>query len=200
MHRLLLVPVLVVGVLVLPARAQISGTTTTTGISSPGNVELKQTTQITARVVGIDRADRVVTLKGPKGGTVDVVCGDDVRNFDQIKLGDQVSARYVDTLYLELAKTKAGVRESVETEVGARAKLGERPAGAAVREVVILADVVGVDPAKKTISLKGPKGNVVTLPVQNPDQFKVVKKGDQVEATYTQSFAVSVTPTPVLKQ
>ena len=200
MQKLLLVPVLVVGVLVLPARAQISGTTTTTGISSPGNVQLKQTTQITARVVGIDRADRVVTLKGPNGGTVDVVCGDDVRNFDQIKLGDQVSARYVDTLYLELKKTKAGVRESVETEVGARAKLGERPAGATVREVVILADVVAVDPVKKTISLKGPKGNVVTLPVQNPDQFKVVKQGDQVEATYTQAFAVSVEPTPVLKK
>lgn len=200
MHKLLLVPVLVAGGLALPAHAQISGTTTTTQISSPGNVQLQQTTQITARVVGIDRADRVVTLKGPKGGTIDVVCGDDVRNFDQIKLGDQVSARYVDTLYLELKKTKAGVRSSVETEAGVRAKLGERPAGAAVREVVVLADVVAVDPAKMTISLKGPKGNVVTLPVQNPDQFKVVKQGDQVEATYTQAFAVSVEPTPILKK
>lgn len=200
MHKLLVVPVLVAGVLALPAHAQISATTTTTGISSPGNVELQQTTQINARVVGIDRADRVITLKGPKGGTVDVVCGDEVRNFDQIKLGDQVSARYVDTLYLELAKTKAGVRSSVESEVGARAKLGERPAGLGVREIVILADVVAVDPVKKTISLKGPKGNVVTLPVQNPDHFKVVKQGDQVQATYTQAFAVSVEPTPILKK
>jgi hypothetical protein len=200
MHKLLLVPLLCVGVLALPAGAQTPGTVTTQMASEPGKVAMQQTTEMTARVVGIDRVARVVTLKGPKGNTVDIVCGDDVRNFDQIKLGDQVTARYVESLYLELKKTKAGVRESVETEGGARAKLGERPAGLAVRELVVLADVVGVDPEKKTITLKGPKGNIVTLPVKNPDQFKVVKKGDQVEATYTQAFAVSVDPTPVLKK
>jgi hypothetical protein len=200
MHKLLLVPLLVVGVLVLPAGAQTPGTTTTQMSSEPGKVHLKQTVEMSARVVGIDRAARIVTLKGPKGNTVDVVCGDEVRNFDQIKLGDQVTAHYVESLYLELKKTKAGVRESVETESGARAKLGERPAGLAVRELVILADVVAVDPQKRTITLKGPKGNIVVLPVQNPDQFKVVKQGDQVEATYTQAMAVSVDPTPVMKK
>ena len=70
------------------------------------------------------------------------------------------------------------------------------PAGAAVRQVTVLADVIGVDPKKKTITLKGPKGNVVTLDVQNPDQFKVVKKGDQVEVTYTEALALSVEPAP----
>jgi Cu/Ag efflux protein CusF len=200
MRKLLLVPLLVVGVLALPARAQTAGITNTKISSEPGKVQMQQTTEMTARVVGIDRTARVVTLKGREGNTVDIVCGDDVRNFDQIKLGDQVSARYVESLYLELKNTKAGVRESVETEGGARAQLGERPAGLAVRELVVLADVVGVDPEKKTITLKGPKGNLLTLPVTNPAQFKVVKEGDQVEATYTQAFAVSVDPTPVLKK
>jgi len=32
--------------------------------------------------------------------------------------------------------------------------------------------------------------------VQNPEQFKVVKKGDQVEATYTEALALSVEPAP----
>jgi hypothetical protein len=200
MYKLLLVPLLIVGALALPASAQTPATTTTQMSSEPGKVHVQQTVNMSARVVGIDRAGRIVTLKGSEGNTVDVVCGDEVRNFDQIKLGDQVTTRYVESLYLELKKTQAGVRESVEREGGARAKLGERPAGLAVRELVVLADVVGVDPDKKTISLKMPRGNVVVLPVQNPDQFKVVKKGDQVEATYTQAFAVSVDPTPVLKK
>ena len=34
----------------------------------------------------------------------------------------------------------------------------------------------------------------MTLNVQNPDQFKVVKKGDQVEVTYTEALALSVEP------
>jgi len=34
----------------------------------------------------------------------------------------------------------------------------------------------------------------VTLNVQNPDHFKVVKKGDQVEVTYTEALALAVEP------
>jgi len=30
--------------------------------------------------------------------------------------------------------------------------------------------------------------------VQNPDQFKVVKKGDLIEVTYTEAIALSVDP------
>jgi ribosomal protein L6P/L9E len=55
---------------------------------------------------------------------------------------------------------------------------------------------VAVDPKASTITVKGPKGNLVTLDVQNPDQFKVVKKGDQIEATYTEALALSVEPAP----
>jgi hypothetical protein len=64
------------------------------------------------------------------------------------------------------------------------------------RQVTVIADVTAVDPQKSTITLKGPRGNSVTLNVQNPDQFKVVKKGDQVEVTYTEALALSVEPAP----
>jgi hypothetical protein len=195
-----LVPLLVVGVLALLARAQTPETATTQVSSELGNVYMQRSVAMSAQVVEIDRAARILTLKGPEGNTVDVLCGDEVRNFDQIKLGDEVIARYVESLYVELKKTEAGVREGIEREAGARAKLGEHPAGLAVRELVVLADVVAVDPQKQTVTLKGPKGNVVELPVKNPDHFKLVKQGDQVEATYTQAFAVSVDPRPVLKK
>lgn len=36
----------------------------------------------------------------------------------------------------------------------------------------------------------------VTLDVQNPEQFKVAGKGDQVDATYTEALAPSVEPAP----
>jgi hypothetical protein len=81
-------------------------------------------------------------------------------------------------------------------EEAARAQPGGRPAVAGARQVTALADVTAVDPKKSTITLKGPRGNVVTLDVHNPDQFKVVKKGDQVEVTYTEALALSVEPAP----
>jgi hypothetical protein len=166
--------------------------------SEPGKAEVVRAAKISAQVVGIDKETRTVTLKGPKGKVVDIVAGDGVKNFDQIKLGDHVVARYLQSLSLELRKTKgkAGNGDVVVREEAARAQPGERPAVAGARQVTALADVTAVDPKKSTITLKGPRGNVVTLDVHNPDQFKVVKKGDQVEVTYTEALALSVEPAP----
>ena len=164
--------------------------------SEPGKAAIVRAAEISAQVVAIDKATRTVTLKGPQGNSVDIVAGDEVKNFDQIKLGDFVVARYAQALTLELKKTKVKAGEPTVTEAAARAKPGERPAGAVGREVTAIADVIGVDAKKKTITLKGPRGNIVTLDVQNPDQFKVVKKGDQVEVTYTEALALSVEPAP----
>ena len=162
--------------------------------SEPGKAAMVSTVEITATVVAIDKATRTVTLKGPRR-TVDVVAGDEVRNFDQIHVGGQVAVKYVEALSLELKKTKAPLDAKSE-EVGARAEPGSRPAGAAGRQVTVLADVVGVDEKKGIISLKGPRGNVIDLKVQNKDHFKVVKKGDQVEAVYTEAIAIAFVPAP----
>jgi len=164
--------------------------------SEPGKAAIVRAAEISAQVVAIDKATRTVTLKGPQGNAVDIVAGDEVKNFDQIKLGDFVVARYAQALTLELRKTKVKAGEPTVTEGAARAKPGERPAVAGAREVTAIADVIGVDAKKSTITLKGPRGNVVTLDVKNPDQFKVVKKGDQVEVTYTEALALSVEPAP----
>jgi hypothetical protein len=167
-----------------------------TGVASvPGKAAAVSIAEITATVTAVDKASRTVTLKGPKGNEVDVVAGDQVKNFDQIKVGDQVTAQYQESLTLELKKTK-GKLDATEKAGAVRAAPGERPAGAVGRQVTVLADVVKVDQPNSIISLKGPKGRVVDLKVRNQDHFKVVKVGDQVEAVYTEAMAIAVTPAP----
>jgi len=174
----------------LAQKPAASGATVVT--SEPGKAAAVSTVQVTATVTAIDKATRTVTLKGPQR-TVEVVAGDEVRNFDQIKVGDRVVVRYQEALTLELKKTSAPAGVSTK-EAMVRAKPGSTPAAAAGREVTVLADVVAVDPKKSIISLKGPQGNVVDLRVQNPDHFKVVKVGDKVEAVYSEALAIAVTP------
>ena len=60
--------------------------------------------------------------------------------------------------------------------------------------MTVIADVVALDAQKNQITLKGPHGDAVTLDVRNPDQFKVLKVGDQIEVTYTEALALSVEP------
>jgi hypothetical protein len=175
------------------AYAQPQGSAVVT--SEPGKASAVRVIEATATVVAINAATRTVTVKNAQGKTRDIVCGDEVKNFAQIHVGDQVSLKYQEALSLELKKVKAEKGATV-MEASARAEPGAKPAGAVGRQVTILADVVAVDPKKSTISLKGPAGNVVELDVQNPAQFKVVKKGDQVEAVYTEALAIAVTPAP----
>jgi propanediol utilization protein len=196
MNRIALALLFLAATLAAGAFAQQPATGATVVASEPGKAVIAQTAEVSAKVVAIDKATRTVTLKGPQGNVVDVVAGDEVRNFDQIKLGDMVVARYIQALTLELKKTKVVAGEPTVVQEMARAKPGDRPAGAVARQVTAIADVIGVDPAKKTITLKGPRGNVVVLDVQNPAQFKVVKKGDQVEVTYTEALALSLETAP----
>jgi hypothetical protein len=163
-------------------------------VSKPGKAAMVATAEVTATVVSVDKATRSITLKGPQR-TVDVVAGDEVRNFEQIKVGDRVVVKYAEALTLELKKTKAPLDTKGDTAT-VRANPGARPGGAIGREISVLADVVDVDPKKSTISLKGPRGDIIELKVQNPDHFKVVGKGDQVEAVYAEALAVRVTPAP----
>lgn len=160
--------------------------------SEPGKAAVMATIEVTANITAIDKAARMVTLKGPKR-TVEIIAGDDVKNFDQLKVGDNVTVKFVEALTLELKKTT--VKPDIKADVAAvRATPGAKPGGAVGRQITIIAEVVMVDPENSIIALKGPQGRVVELPVQNKDQFKVVKKGDQVEVVYTEAVALAVTP------
>jgi len=162
----------------------------------PGKVSLTEAVRVSAAVVGIDKAARTIDLKGPKGRLVTLAVGDEVRNFDQIQLGDQVVVRYVRALSLELKKSGSAIMEQSEKSDAVRAPAGARPGAAGARQVTVLANVVAVNKKTKTITLKGPKGNQVDLVVEDPKQLALVKKGDQVEAVYTEAVAISVEAAP----
>jgi hypothetical protein len=179
-----------------PAMAQKPAAGTAVVTSEAGKASAVRVIEASAKVVAIDKATRTLTLRDAKGRSFDVVAGDEVRNFAQVALGDLVVVRFAQALTMQLLKTKAGVREMTEREAAARAPAGERPGGAVGREVTAILDVLAVNPKKMTITVKGPKGNVVDLQVQNPDHFKVVKKGDQIEAVYREAVAISVEPAP----
>jgi len=179
--------------LALPVFAQQGPSGAQVTASSPGKAAVAQTVKASAVVTAIDKASRTVTLKSASGELFDVTAGDEVRNFDQIAVGDQVVVQYVRALSLEVKKS-GGAGATTERTDAVRAKPGEKPGGAVGRQVTVMADVTAVDPKKKTITLKGPNGSVVVLDVHNPEQFTAVKKGDKVEAVYTEALAIRVEP------
>ncbi len=161
--------------------------------SAPGTGTITNAVSISASVEAIDKAQRTVTLKGPKGNVKTVTAGPDVRNFDQIKVGDMVVVRYLESLTLTLKKDGKELVSKSEATDAARAKAGEKPGAIAGRQVEVTANVIAVDAASQTVMLKGPQ-RTVDLRIADPKQFALVKVGDQVQATYTEALALSVEP------
>ena len=179
----------------LPALAQMAPQESSATMSQPGQAAKMTTVRASALITALDKKTRTLTLKNSSGQSFDIVAGPEVRNFDQIVVGDTVNVEYVKALSFELKK--AGTADATEPSVAAataRAEPGQKPAGAAAGSVTVIAEVVDVNSEQKTITLKGPKGNFVELDVKNPDQFKVVKKGDKVMVTYSEAVAIVVEP------
>lgn len=186
----------VLTVLSQPLLAQQSTQTEGASATTAGGAAAMKTTKATATVVGIDPATRTVTLKRSNGQVVNVKASEEVRNFDQIKVGDIVTAEYTQALSVDLKKGGSGIREKIERETATRAPEGAMPGGAVGREVTILADVVSVNKKNQVVRLRGPHGNFIDVKVQDPDDLNSVKKGDQVQAVYTEALAVAVQPAP----
>jgi hypothetical protein len=170
----------------------VSGGATITAIA-PGKGVAEHAAVITATVKAVDAAQRSITLEGPGGDIVTLPVGREAENFDRIRAGDLVVVRYLEALALELKKHGTAKRERTERSAAETARPSERPAGVLTREVHVVADVIAILPQTQTVRLRGPT-RVVDLLVGDPEQFRLVEVGDQVEATYTEAVAVSVEP------
>lgn len=191
MHRL--VKPLVFATLASIACLATAQSTAVVGGSAPGKAGVAHVVTLRASITAIDAATRDVTLKGPQGNEVVVTAGPEVKNFANMHVGDQVDVRYVEAVTLELKKGGGNaVTRSTETAAKGAAP-GAQPAGAVGRQVTVVADVIALDPKAQTVTLRGPRREV-TLTVADPEQFKRIAKGDQVEATYTQALALVVEP------
>ena len=170
------------------AQAEVKGGVAT----APGQAAAVATAKLEATVESVDKATRTVTLKLANGEKRSIVASDEVRNFDQIKAGDKLTVRYAEALAIELKKDgKAPVGRS-EAKDMVRSAPGQKPGGVARREVTAVVDVVDVDAKAKKVSVKNAQGEVFPISVQDPEKLKNVKKGDQVQVTYTEALAISL--------
>jgi hypothetical protein len=176
--------------LVQPAVAQTSDVVVA---SQPGAAGMAQTIDFSAAITAIDKKSRTITLKGPQGNEAKVVAGPEVKNFDQLKVGDTVRAKYVESIVLELKKGGGLPVVKTEQSSAASAKPGQKPAAIGGRQVKVVGNVTKVDAATQKVTVKGPQ-RTVDLNVRDPEQFKLIAVGDQIEATYTEAVAVAVTP------
>ena len=178
----------------LAAHAQ---TVTSSVTTDRGKVASSETVKMTATVVLIDKGSRDLVLIDSQGKMHQINVSDQARNFDQIKVGDKVTAEYTEAVSIQLKKRGVGDGPPASAQAAMiRAPEGAKPAGAAGRKVTAFATIMAVNSTEQYVTLRGPLGNQYDVQVRDPAQLNAVKKGDEVEVVYTEEFAIAVQSAP----
>jgi Cu/Ag efflux protein CusF len=139
----------------------------------------------------IDHTARLVTLRDDKGETETIFCGPEVERFDALKVGDKVTFRYYESMVYAIRKPgsapAAGGSGVVRTP-------GDRPGGTISQQMTAVVTINAIDTKVPSVTITTSDGKKMSLKVEDAKNLQGVKVGDQVEITYTQALAISVTP------
>jgi hypothetical protein len=161
------------------------------GTGKPGG-SAEQVTDVRATVTAVDKAQRQFSLRVEGGEEVTLAAPAEMKNFDQLAVGDVVTATYTEAVAWQVrAAGQDGPGASDAASVTA-AKPGEKPSVEGRAVTTITATITGIDTAAGTVTLTGPLGNSRTLKARDPSNLKKVKVGDLVDITYSEALAVKV--------
>lgn len=157
----------------------------------PGSVVVVQTVEAQATVIAIDAIRRTVTLKPRRGEAETFKIGEGAVNFDQIRVGDEVHAVFIEKTAVSL------VSGGAPTSVGAGAAValapeGERPGIVMANTVETTATVVAIDGHAHTVTLRFLDGRVEEINVGKNRDLTKVGLGDSVRIQLTEAIAIAV--------
>jgi len=162
--------------------------TTTTTEQGGGTTTKAETTHATVVATAIDKNARKVTVKAADGEKTEIQVPADMKEFDNLKVGDKIDVDYRESIALSMAPkgTKPSEMERVVTVPGATG-----------RAVTVTAEVIKVDPAANKVTFKGPGGKHMTVTVQDSNlQAKLpsLKKGQVIMLQYSEAVATAIQP------
>ncbi len=150
--------------------------------------------EVEATISAINTETREFTFKDEVGNLVTIVAGDQVKRFDEFAVGDIVAAEYLTFLRAEFREPTA---EEKETPFVVLAEAGKAPKdvnpGAAIGAVVkAVVEVVAINKPERLVTIQGPRGNYMVLPVKDDAVLNNLKIGEKVIMTYAEAFAIEL--------
>jgi hypothetical protein len=137
---------------------------------------------------------REITLMGTNGGLVTITAGEAVERFDEIAVNDILKFEYYTYMKAEFREPTS--EETAEPLVvmaeGGKAPEGMDPAavvGAVVKAVV---SIEVLNRPNMTATVRGPRGNYVTIQMEDEALIKELKIGEVLILIYAEAIAVSL--------
>jgi hypothetical protein len=147
--------------------------------------------EVTTTIEAIDAENRLITLEDDAGDLVTIYAGPEVKRFDELKVGNQVTFDYYESVLVEVRKPEEGDAPSVTLEAEAVRGEGERPSGAVAEKVTAMVTIKAIDRDVPSVTVLAVDGGTRSFEV-DPGHLEGVEVGDEVVVTYTQALMISV--------
>lgn len=158
---------------------------------TPAPMGAAATATLTAKIVAIDSASRLVTLQDAKGNTQTIQVGPGVTRFSALKVGDMVTFTYEESVALSIVKAGAAAPMAQATPTVTRAE-GAKPGGTISQTQVATVTIASIDMTTPSVTVTTQDGKTISMLVHDPANLTGLKVGDVVQITYNQALAISV--------
>jgi hypothetical protein len=146
----------------------------------------------TVTIEAIDHTNRTLTVKSDKGIYETIQAPPGMQRFDELKVGDKITARYYENVVVRLKKPGEAAVD-VDTAALTRGQ-GKTPAGTLAAQRTITVTVTAMDPKARSVTVKGPNGYNYSRKVADKKTYDMLKVGDQLDMTWTDALLISVDP------
>jgi hypothetical protein len=150
------------------------------------------TMKINALVESVDYATREVTLRDPGGELITFTAGEEVRNLEQMEVGDIIYVEYTQSYAIEVYGNSGYVPAASDFSDMGVAEIGDKPALSSIDTRVITATVEEINLEANTFKLRWPDDSVEGFIALNPENLNKAAVGDLVVITETIALDVSV--------
>jgi hypothetical protein len=178
----------------LALAAAIAATVALSACTPPETASRTESISVAGTVTAIDKASRRVVVQGPDR-TVQYRVSDEVQNFDQVEVGDEVTLEYFESVAVAMADPE-DTGESLVDVFGARADPGQRPGALGAMVGTVVVEFIGYDPRSHVAEIRTPEGEIVSVTVaEELRRFASTRQpGDRVLIAVEEAVAVEVTP------
>jgi len=138
-----------------------------------------------ARIIAIDKENRIITLRGPRGNDLAVKADEKIQRFNELKVGDIVTATYAQAVAVRVRKP-ATAAPPKQAESITRAP--DKVSATITREQTVSVSIQEIDLTAPSVTAEGPQGRQYTFRVKDKNEIKDLKVGDKVDVTYTEAM------------
>jgi hypothetical protein len=150
------------------------------------NVVTREST-VTGTVASIERSTRIVTFRKEQNVLESVYVDPKVTAFDDLKAGDVVTVRYVESVVVQVRRD-AKLSEPRDTTDEARKARGE----SVIQQVKAVVTIEDIDSQRLFVSYRTQDGVRARTAVNDKTLLEGIRPGDRIEITMTRERAVDI--------